>query len=226
MQPPKVALFVTLVPIFTANLVYLLSAGAGHVPTCIPYIEGCTSISRAGRSGDSIFIFRAAMICNAVFLLWYWRLSQLWLLQFESRPASRYRVMLWLGCIGAVFLILYADFLGTRGEMYRFMRRYGIIFFFSFTPLAQMILLKGVFRLCEQQKLILRCRWVPLFQLWLCVGMLGLGVLSVVLDYIGLKTDAVENVIEWNFALLMFCYFGGSYWLWKETGFRVGVLVG
>jgi len=38
--------------------------------------------------------------------------------------------------------MLYIDFLGTAGENNRFMRRYGIMIFSTFTPLAQALLLK------------------------------------------------------------------------------------
>ena len=137
-----VALIVAFLPMLTIAISYCISIQADLVPGCIPFIEGCTSISRAARNGDAIFVFRPGMIITAVFLVWYWYLSQLWLNQLNDRHYKSARAMFWLGCLGAIFLVLYTDFLGTEGSYYRIMRRYGITLFFSFTLLAQFVQLR------------------------------------------------------------------------------------
>lgn len=221
MQPRSIALTITILPLLAVHIAYLLSASADLVPTCIPYIEGCTSISRAARRGDAIFVFRPVIIACALLLLWYWRLVQIWLAKIETIKGKSHRIIFVLGCIGALFLILYTNFLGTEGEMYRFMRRYGIVLFFSFTPLAQLLLVKQLMRIRTQNPNLPISKAVVNYQFVICALMLVCGLCSVVLDMLGLKTDARANIIEWNFALCIFIYFFGSYLLWRSTKFRI-----
>ena len=142
MQLRFVALIVTLLPMLTISLSFYLSIDAGLVEACVPFLEGCTSISGVARKGDAIFIFRPGMMISSVFLVCYWYLVQQWLNQLIGRSQKSLLIMFWLGTLGALFLILYADFLGTDGRSYRLMRRYGITFFFSFTLLAEFIQLR------------------------------------------------------------------------------------
>ncbi|MBT8135349.1 MAG: hypothetical protein KJO03_12630, partial [Gammaproteobacteria bacterium] len=142
MQPRLLALIITILPLIATNAVYLLSAYEGNVPWCNPYFDGCTTISKAARSGNSIYIYRATMIAYSVLLIWFWIYTRHWLLQLLGEVTKLSKVIMWIGIIGALFLMVYIDFLGTTGEINRFMRRYGIMIFFTFTPLAQVLLLK------------------------------------------------------------------------------------
>ena len=110
MQPRTLALIITILPFLAFNGVYLLSAYEGTVPWCLPYIDGCTTISQAARSGNSIFIFRAVMIAHAVLLIWFWIYARNWLNLLYGRSMKVANVMLWLGVIAAIFLIIYIDF--------------------------------------------------------------------------------------------------------------------
>ena len=47
-----------LLPLVTMHVCYLLSASEQLVPWCLPWFEGCTSISRASRSGTAYFDLR------------------------------------------------------------------------------------------------------------------------------------------------------------------------
>ena len=149
MQPRTLALIITILPLLASNGVYLLSAYEGFIPWCIPYIDGCTTISQAARSGNSIFIYRPTMIVYGALLIWFWIYAYQWLNLLNGQATKVSRIILWLGIVGAIFLIVYIDFLGTTGEMNRFMRRYGIIIFFTFTPLAQLLMLKQHYKFSQ-----------------------------------------------------------------------------
>ncbi len=43
--------FIGILAIFSGNLAYLVSLNEGFVDACLPYLEGCTSISKTGRHG-------------------------------------------------------------------------------------------------------------------------------------------------------------------------------
>ena len=203
------------------NAVYLLSAYEGHVSWCMPYIEGCTTISQAARSGNSIFIYRATMIAYGVLLIWFWIYAHQWLNLLYDRTYKIARIMLWLGIIGALFLIIYIDFLGTTGEVNRFMRRYGILVFFTFTPLAQLLLLLQQFEISSLAT-VAKIKTVSLnsralkFQLFILLLMLLAGIISIILDIAQLKTYETENIVEWNFSLLMNLYFLSMVFIWKD----------
>ena len=228
MQPRLLALFVTLLPLFAVNAAYVISANADLVPRCFPYIEGCTSISRAARQGDAIFLFRASMIVNAVLLMWYWRFAQCWLnnLRVERALSSGKRsaqIMCLLGVVGAFFLILYADYLGSSGDFYRFMRRYGVLFYFTLTPLAQLIMVSQLFKLKKLSPDLDINTAVLRYQLGILIIMLLMGLVSLLLGYLYGSSFERENIIEWNYAILLTAFFGGSISMWKNLRWKLSI---
>ena len=216
MQPRTLALILTILPFLTSNAVYLLSAYEGFIPWCIPYIEGCTTISQAARSGNSIFIYRASMIAYGILLIWFWIYAQHWLNLLYGHTTKVARIILWLGIIGAIFLIIYIDFLGTTGEVNRFMRRYGIMIFFTFTPLAQLLLLKQHYKILPSISAGTIKPAALKFQLIVLLLMLMIGILSTLLDVSHNKTYQSENIVEWNFSLLLNMYFLAMVFIWKD----------
>ena len=57
MQLRFVPLIVTFLPMLTIGISLYLSIQSELVPACIPFLDGCTSISRAARNGNAIFVF-------------------------------------------------------------------------------------------------------------------------------------------------------------------------
>ena len=229
MQPRTLALIITLLPLLASKGVYLLSAYEGYVPWCIPYIDGCTTISRSARSGNSIFIYRATMIAYSVLLIWFWIYAQHWLKLIQGHTTKISRIISWLGVIGALSLIVYIDFLGTSGEVNRFMRRYGILIFFTFTPLAQLLLLKQHYNILSAKDTITPATEKPTtvkprllrYQLYVLLLMLIIAITSIILDVSQIKTSQSENIVEWNFALLLNMYFLGMILIWKNYRYHL-----
>ena len=221
MQPRTLAILITLLPLVTTNAVYLLSAYEGNVPWCNPYFDGCTTISQAARSGNSIYLFRATMIAYAVLMIWFWLYTRQWLQQILDEKSRLTNTILWLGIIGSLFLLVYIDFLGTTGEINRFMRRYGIMFYFTFTPLAQVLLLKLHYSALESGTTENVKKPVLQFQLYVLLLMSIIGIISIVLDVAQLKTYQSENIVEWTFALLMSLYFAGMIFIWRDFRYQL-----
>lgn len=216
MQPRTLAIIITVWPLLITNVVYVLSAYEGYVPWCIPYLDGCASISKAARSGNSLYIFRAAMIAHAILLIWFWIYVRQWLHHIYGKTTNIAHVILWLGVVGALFLIVYIDFLGTTGEVNRFMRRYGILLYFVCTPLAQILLLRQHYHILPtSQKDTLRPKILH-YQFVIVLLILVVGIISGVLDITDKKTDESENIVEWNIAFLMQLYFLGMFFLWEK----------
>jgi len=199
----------------------LLSAYEGLIPWCMPYIDGCTTISRAARSGNSIFIFRVTMIAYSMLLIWFWIYAQQWLNLLYGHSTRVSRIILWLGIVGAMSLVIYIDFLGTSGEINRFMRRYGIMIFFTFTPLAQLLMLKQHYNILQSNtESIAKPNTIKTgalqYQLIVLCLMLIIGIISLILDITQNKTYESENIVEWNFSLLLNMYFIGMIFIWKN----------
>ena len=221
MQPRLLAIIITILPLIATNAVYLLSAYEGNVPWCNPYFDGCTTISKAARSGNSIYIYRATMIAYSVLLIWFWIYTSQWLLKLLGEVTRLSKTIMWLGIVGALFLMIYIDFLGTTGEINRFMRRYGIMVFFTFTPLAQVLLLKLHFKALSAAASDNLKRPVLRFQLYVLLIMCIIGVASLILDVAQLKTYQSENIVEWTFAFLLNIYFAGMVYIWRDYRYRL-----
>jgi len=216
MQPRTLALIITILPLIISNVVYLLSAYEGFIPWCIPYIDGCTTISKAARSDNSIFIFRATMIAYGVLLIWFWIYVRQWLDQLYGYTSNIARIILWLGIVGALFFIVYIDFLGTTGEVNRFMRRYGILIYFTCTPIAQILLLRQHYNILPSLQENVIKPGVLQYQLIIIILILAIGIVSGAMDATHTKTYESENIVEWNIALLMQLYFLGVFFIWKD----------
>ena len=202
---------VAIIPIVSVNANYVISSRADLIPDCFVYLDGCTSISATGRYGVSYWLFKVFMLPQALLLALFWRRIA------RGLPASGSRdALLIAGLVGAAFLVLYTVFLGSQGDIYRLMRRYGVFVFFLGTFVAQILATRRLARSGLTRR-------AQRFQqaLLLLMGMLALA--EIPLGTFGLQDDQAENVIEWNFSLAMQVWFAS--WLFvalpqRETSAR------
>jgi hypothetical protein len=222
MRAAPVALASWLLPSLAVLITYLVSAAQGQVPTCIPFFEGCTSISGAARRDPSIHIFRTLMLPTATIMAAYWLLARAWLGHLgDTRRARDW--MLALGLIGALFMVLYVVFLGTDGRAYGLMRRYGVMVYFAFTSIAQLVLLIRLHRLPAARRASVG-RGVIGVKIGFCVVMLALGIVNIPASYY-FEVWEVQNVIAWHFALLMHGFFGLTAISWWRGDYRVVTVI-
>ena len=216
MQPRTLVILVVLLPLLASNGAYLLSAYEGSVPWCMPYIDGCTTISQAGRSGNTIFFYRAVVFTYSVLLIWFWLYSKSWLELLHGHTTKIARIILWLGLAGSISLLIYIDFLGTTGEINRFMRRIGAMLYFTLTPLAQLLMLNQHYNIyCKKPEVSIKPK-VLQYQLIILLLMLIIGAISILLVVTDNITYEIENIVEWNFSLLLNLYFLGMIFIWKD----------
>ena len=216
------ALINGLLPILAINGCYLLAASVGHIPLCIPYIEGCTSISASGRYGLAFFVFKATIIPAAVLMCTYWWLCARWLRQLGEKSLQATQILTFLGTLAGFFLILYAIFLGSPGELYSFMRRFGVTVYFGCSGLAQLILLQRLRGLQEEVSPKFPDYVLP-GQLAVGILMLGIGLLSIPVKNFVADADSVANAVEWNFALLLQSFYLLTWRLWRHTDFTANL---
>ncbi len=208
-------------PVVTVSVCYFLSASADLIPACVPFFEGCTTVSSAGRYGVAFILFKAGIIPTAIMLAAFWPLCRRWLLSLGFPDSRGLRVMVWLGIISAVFLVVYAAALGSSGDLYKFMRRSGVTIHFSFSYLAQVLLLNRVWYEGAQEGRAKVPRLVARSMLTVSLLMFALGLYSIpVGELIPDPGDVTINIIEWNFALLLCGWYliPGFAWLCSDFG--------
>ncbi len=214
-------LITAIAPMFAIHASYLIAIRADILPACIPYLEGCTSISATGRYPPASFLFKSIMMPEAILMAAYWLFSVAWLRALQraaGRSTDGGKRIAAFGVAGALFLIIYVTFLGSEGPVYDFMRRFGVYLYFLFTVVAQLILIGKVMSVSSSLR-IPGVVTITKIQLAVTLIPFALGVLNVVLKAILEDAVALERIIEWIFALLMHTYFLLSYFSWRATGF-------
>jgi len=214
-------LFAGALPAIAALVALYLSIELGLVPPCNPLLDGCVSISRASRHDLPNHLFRALVLPAAALQALTWLLCAAWLRGMDTEARKLLRVLPWLGVAAGVFLVLYGTFLGTDGQAYRWMRRYGVIFYFGFTYLCMVIASGTLWRLARAGVIAVPAR-LDLLLPGLCALTLVIGLVqpfvSPFLENEDLK-NRLENILEWYVALAFTLFFFALAWLWRHTRF-------
>ena len=208
-----------LLPAVAAIVALWLSFKLDLIAPCMPLLDGCVSISRAARHDLPNHIFRALVLPAAVLQALTWLLCAGWLRGAGARARGTLLVLPWLGVLAGVFLILYGTFLGTEGQAYRWMRRYGVIFYFGFTYLCMLIASGTLWRMAQAGTIALPAR-LDRMLVALCAVTLLIGLAQVFVppfldsaDY----RNRLENVLEWYAALAFTLFFLALAWLWRHA---------
>lgn len=201
-----------LLPLAAANLAYLISASQELVPWCVPYIEGCTSVSRAARAGAANTLFKALMLPYCVVLALFWWTTARWVGEVSPTHRRTRAALPLLGLVAAVATAAYTAALGVDGEFYQWMRRYGINLSFALTVLAQILTTNALAREPNVPRALRRA------MVLMCLAMLLLGLASLPLQYFSSSRGPAMNALEWTFSVLMLVFFPLIGAAWRRTG--------
>ena len=198
---------------------YVLSASAGHIPECFPHLSGCTTVSASGRHGAGYFVFKATILPAAALLAGYWFLCGEWLRAVGDPRTAWRRCIVAAGVSGAVALVVYATFLGSDGDTYRALRRYGTVVFFGLTYLAEAMLAQ------RMQTLMPRSVVSRITTAFLVAMLLEGLVLGTFVNLAGAPVT-LRNIAEWHVASALLFYPVLTWLSWRQTGFTVAFGVG
>ncbi len=182
----------------TVIISYFISSFGGFVDWCMPLIDGCTSISKVGRYGISFYLYKIFIIPSVILMIIFW--------YQVNKYIYKSNLLLFLSITSCIFLIIYLFALGFDGKIYRFMRETGIFIYFILTPICQTLLSFSISNNKIRSKFFL---YTLLSMYLVCVG--------TYLLILPLDNSNYENVIEWNFALLIFLFFPLFSGLLKKT---------
>ncbi len=200
-------------------LAYVLSASAGHIPECFPHLSGCTTVSASGRYGASYFVFKATILPAAALLAGYWVLCGAWLRAAGDSRVGWRRCMVAAGVCGAVALVVYATFLGSDGDTYRALRRYGTVVFFGLTYLAEAML-------AQRMQALMPRSVVSRITTALLAAMLLEGIVLGTLVNLAGAPVALRNIAEWHVASALLFYPVLTWLSWRQTDFTLNFRIG
>jgi len=206
-------LWAAVVPLATINVCYLVAVGLEHVPACIPYFSGCTSVSSTGRIAPERLIFLAGMLPSVVILVFFWQGSAMFL-KLGGQIGSRVVTLRVLGVIAALSLLTYALTLGSEDDGYRQLRRAGINGFAVSTVLAQVLFISlyRSMRIAATERL---WRWL----VGLCVALPLLGIAAEVAKFAGAPRHAANNIAAWNAFVVASAYYAVVARIWWHHGY-------
>ena len=187
-----------LLPVLTVVISYFFSSLGGYVEWCLPLLDGCTSISKVGRYGVSFYLYKIFIIPSVILMIIFW--YQI------NKYIHKSNLLLFLSITSCIFLVIYLFALGFEGNIYRFMREIGIFVFFILTPVCQTYLVFSI----SNNKLKSKFSLKTLLSMYL----LFVAGYLLILPF---NNSNYENVIEWNFALLIFLFFPLFGSLLRET---------
>lgn len=206
-------LWAAVIPLATFNVCYLVAVGLEHVPACIPYFSGCTSVSSTGRIAPERFIFLAGILPTVVVLAFFWQRSAMFL-KLGGQFGSRLVTLRVLGVIAALSLLSYALTLGSEDDVYRQLRRAGINGFAVSTFLAQVLFTSCYrsMRIAATEKL-----WRWLVGLYVALPLLGIA--AEVAKSAGAPRHAANNIVAWNAFVVVSAYYAVVARVWLHHGF-------
>jgi len=197
-----------LLPLLTFNVCYLVAAVLDHVPICIPYLEGCTSVSSTGRAAPESLIFKAGMFLSAAVLGLLWLRTSTFL-RANGVTLFRVNVLRATATLAVVSLVIYAATLGMQEAEYRALRRIGINGFALGNMLTSIIFLV-LYRPLRTSATDTAFRWL----VGVCIGLPLLGVFAEIAKSLGLPRRPVNNAAAWNASLLIAAYYAAFTRIW------------
>ena len=129
-----------------------------------------------------------------------------------------------IGMTAALGLFVYSSLLGEVGDLYRQQRRIGMILFYFFTYLAQLLM---TFQISS----VMRTQGVPISMstYWslvaICSAVAILGAIS--LFSWGFYDDyrRYEDAFEWGLTLLLLGHTFITHFAWRESGFQARFMI-
>ena len=200
-QLRALSLWVVIVPLATINICYPIAVAFEHVSACIPYLEGCTSVSSTGRNAPESLIFKTGMLSSAIVLALLWHQCADFLRR-GGQATWRVNLLRVLGFLAALSLAIYAVTVGLKTDELRFLTRMGVNGFAIsnlFIEITFIVLYKPM-RIIATQKLF---RWLIVF----CIAIPLLGVAVEVAKWAGAPKHPSDNTVAWNAFVMVSAYY-------------------
>ena len=189
-------------PILTVIISYIISIKLNLVTSCIPNLEGCTSISRVGRYEPVKYFFKPMMYFYSLLIFFFWFFFSK---KLKSKNIQIEKINFFFFTT-VLFLCLYITFLG-ESKLYSFFKRIGIYFYILSIILAQFYSNKILIKNKEKIKKFFKFKIVKgNYFLSLFLIILGIFLLPILVLKIE-NFPQIKNIISWNYFFLIQIYF-------------------
>lgn len=212
-------LILFLSPVLAVNAAYLTASFLNNVPDCFIYLSGCTSISSVGRAMPQKGIFLLGMIPTAILSMAFWTKAENWFAHHGANLSHANKSLLVVGAVSSIFLLVYVTTLSIPGDFYRLTRKFAVLIYFGFLYITQLLLVKRLYHIGDKfdhDHLITladRLKWFCVF-----VMLCGISIVPISMIKDPVYRKQLENVLEWNYALLLYLFFIPVYLVWRRHG--------
>jgi len=206
-----ISLLIFIIPTFTVILSYIFSLYLNLVPSCIPMVDGCTSISRTGRYYPVNIFFKTSMFVSGILILFYWHRNYIFFKNFDNLYLIKTAYI--IGIISIISLFLYLIFLGEN-DYYKFFRKIGIFIYLLFSIISEILLSIIYKKNCKHplfNEVIIKIK-LSLSSFLVCVGIILFPFMIMKID----NVSNLRNIISWNYFFLIQINFLLTYMIWKK----------
>ncbi len=213
-RPERLPALIFLVSFAGVAISLWLARSFELVDHCRVFIDGCHSISAAGREEPAVFVFRATIIPSGMLLIAVWWLNVRWLAGLGAAGALSRGFIHLLGTASPVLLIAYIALVGSDGEVDHVVRQAVITTYFPATLVAKMLLAIALLR-HPQPGL---ARWLPATMLAVAAGVLAVALASVVFGTFLDDPSVAHNRLQWSGTLAFAAWYLLLAKAWRDTG--------
>ena len=213
----RISLGLFIIPSVTIFLCLGMATYLNILEICNPFISGCYSVSRVGRSYPAILIFKPMMVITIVLMIVYffehYRIFKKFLIN-----KIYLNLILLSGLISSFALFIYIIFLGIEGsEIWRFMRRGGIFIYIISLIISQFLIVLTYLKIKNDYKVIISSKIININFYFIFLLIIFGIILILLIDIFSLTTPwYIKNIIQWNYFLLMNLFFLNTYFIWKK----------
>jgi len=180
-----------------------------------PFLYGETSISNLVKRYPINFFFKTLLYLGIILMILYWyRFNVI----FKEIIDKKINIYYFLGIGSAICLLIHVYFLGTssNNEILKVIRKLVLVLFILFELLAQTFLIIKIYNNKKRlepytYKLII---WTKIIFVSLIIFFSAVIIsLLIILDF----PSTIENILEWNYFIILLFYYLLSSLMWKKN---------
>ena len=182
-----------------------------------PFFDGKSSISNIAKRKPFTNIFNPLMYVSSFLMLFFWTNYYLF---FKNISLIKNNKFLYFGILSSVFLFLHILFLNGSIELEnsKLVRKIIIFLFLLFELLAEFFLAKKIY---DNKINLFKYMKISIINLKLYFVYLIVLVTFISLSYMSIvdQSDEFNNILEWNYFVLLMIFYLFSNFIWKKTIF-------
>ena len=219
----SISLWIFIVPFFAINICLILItkfhglfSPQDIILNTIPYIDGGASISRTARVFPTYLIFKPAMFITSYLLIKYWIYNRNIISAIDPKNKNIKKILIF-GIGSAVLLTVHSIFLGIKFDydLYKFFRRFVILFFIISEVVAQTFLVITLYKLKDMLIDKINFNFLKLKRI-LVTTLIIVAIIAIpIVTMPGNKF--IKHALEWNYFVGVISFYLLTFFMWKTN---------